>query len=202
MPPASAFEEMARLSGIPSASFIDSLWRYRLDYDRGTLDGTSYWKKIAASNEKQFSDSQIDKLMKADFALWIHPRPVLLEWVRKLQSGGIKTSILSNMPRDFSRYLRSSAEWLNHFDVKVFSGELGVVKPDAKIYQACLEAITVLPKEALFIDDIEVNVMAARALGIEAIKFESIGQLANDMLLFKLPVALDEFLPPKRPANP
>ena len=191
-PPASAFEEMARISGIPTAPFIESLWRYRLDYDRGTLDGISYWKRIATSNEENFSDSQIGRLMEADFALWVHPSPALLAWVRKLQLGGIKTSILSNMPPDFSRYLRSNAEWLNHFDVKVFSGELGVVKPDAKIYEACLEALAVHPEEALFIDDIEVNVLAARALGIKAIKFESITQLARDNAQFNWPDGLGE----------
>ena len=184
MPPPSAFEEMAIISGIPTAPFVESLWRYRLDYDRGTLDGTSYWKKVATANQIQFTSSQIAKLMKADFALWVHPSPVLLRWAHKLQLGGIKTSILSNMPPDFSRYLRSNADWLSHFDVKIFSGELGVIKPDAKIYLSCLEALAVYPEEALFIDDIEVNVAAARALGIQSVKFESIAQMARDVAQF------------------
>jgi FMN phosphatase YigB (HAD superfamily) len=48
----------------------------------------------------------------------------------------------------------------------------------------------VLPGEALFIDDIAANVEGARALGIEAIRFESIAQLAMDVQPFGLPVPL------------
>jgi HAD superfamily hydrolase (TIGR01509 family) len=90
----------------------------------------------------------------------------------------VKTAILSNMPRDFSSYLRTHAAWLNDFDVKVFSGELGVVKPDAKIYQVCLEGLSVAPEECLFIDDVAVNVEAARTFGIESLQFKSIDELA------------------------
>lgn len=185
MPPPPAFENLARIAGIPPDSFIKSLWRYRLDYDRGTLNGTAYWQQVAQENGKQFSDLQVNNLMEADFALWIHPSPVMVGWARKLRWGGLKTSILSNMPRDFSSYLRSTAEWLHDFEVKIFSGELGMVKPDAGIYQACIEGLAVHPEEALFIDDVAVNVEAAHELGINAVKFESIAQLAQDVVRFK-----------------
>ncbi len=190
MPPPSAFEELTHAAGIPSPFFLESLWRHRLDYDRGTLDGRAYWQEIAKDNGKKFTEEQIQKLMEADLALWIHPSPSLLAWVRGLRKSSTKTAILSNMPREFSRYLRSNADWLDEFEHKVFSGEMGVVKPDPKIYCACLEGLDVLPGEALFIDDIAANVEGARALGIEAIRFESIAQLAMDVQPFGLPAPL------------
>jgi putative hydrolase of the HAD superfamily len=190
MPPPTAFENLARIAGIPAAPFIKTLWQHRLDYDRGTLDSTAYWKRVGEENGKTFSDLQITNLMKADFDLWVHPSPVMLGWARKLYLAGIKTSILSNMPSDFSTYLRSHAEWLNNFEVKVFSGELGVVKPDAKIYQACLQGLGLSPGEVLFIDDVAVNVEAAQTLGIESVKFESISQLASDLHRYSLDVPL------------
>jgi putative hydrolase of the HAD superfamily len=201
MPPHSAFENLARIAGIPSAPFIKTLWQHRLDYDRGTLDSMAYWKRVGGENGKTFSDLQITNLMKADFDLWVHPSPIMLGWARNLHSAGIKTSILSNMPSDFSTYLRSHAAWLNDFDIKVFSGEIGVVKPDAKIYLTCLDGLTVRPEEALFIDDIEVNVEAARALGINSTKFESIAQLAQEAGQFVLPVQLGSRADSLFPAN-
>ena len=100
----------------------------------------------------------------------------------------MKTSILSNMPREFSSYLRSNAGWLNDFDDNVFSGELGVVKPDARIYEACLQGLNAIPEQTLFIDDVSVNVEGARALGINAIKFDSVNQLAVEAQAFGLPI--------------
>ncbi|HEV2350061.1 MAG TPA: HAD family phosphatase [Terriglobia bacterium] len=192
MPPPSAFEDLVGISGIPSAPLLESLWRFRLDYDRGTLDGPAYWRQIAMENGKSLSNLQISQLIEADIALWVHPSPVMLAWAHQLRLGGVQTSILSNMPRDFSAYLRTHARWLNDFDVKVFSGELGVVKPDTKIYQACLQGLAVPPESALFIDDMEANVAAARALGIKSIKFESIARLQQEVARFKLAYPLVE----------
>jgi putative hydrolase of the HAD superfamily len=192
MPLPSAFEGLVRLAGIPSAALFESVWRHRLDYDRGTLDGPSYWRRIAEENGKIISDAEIGKLIEWDLALWVHPSPAMLAWARSLHLGGIKTSILSNMPRDFSTYLRSNAEWLTDFDVKVFSGELGVVKPDMKIYQTCIDGLAVPPEQALFIDDMAVNVDAARALGINSIRFESMAKLADDVLQFRFADPLDQ----------
>ncbi|MHB8655314.1 MAG: HAD family hydrolase [Terriglobia bacterium] len=190
MPSPLAFEEMAGLAEIPSPAFLVSLWRHRLDYDRDTLDSPAYWREIARDNGKRFTDVQIQKLIETDLALWIHPNPSMLAWVRALRKSGMKTAILSNMPREFSRYLRSNADWLNDFDHKVFSGEMGVVKPDARIYHACIDGLDVAPQETLFIDDVAANVSAAEALGINAIRFESIAQLCFDVQQFGLSAPL------------
>src|SRR5579859_7756769 len=161
MPSPLAFEEMAGLAEIPSPAFLKSLWRHRLNYDRGTLDGPAYWQQIAGDHGKQFTNGQVHKLLEDDFALWIHPSPSMLAWVRNLRGNGTKTAILSNMPSEFSRYLRSNAGWLSDFDFKVFSCEMGVVKPDPEIYFACLHGLEVQPEEALFIDDVVANVTGA-----------------------------------------
>jgi len=190
MPPPSAFEELARIAEIPSPLFLESLWRYRLEYDRGALDSPAYWQEIARDNGRKFTDGQIQKLIETDLALWIHPTPSMLAWVRGLRESGRKTAILSNMPREFSRYLRSNADWLNDFDYKVFSGELGVVKPDPEIYFSCLQGLSVHPEEALFTDDVAANVTAAEALGIKSIVFQSIAQLAADIRQFGFSVPL------------
>ena len=65
MPSPSAFEGLARTAGIPPPSFLVSLWRHRLDYDRGTLDSPAYWREIARDYGKQFTDVQIQKDRKS-----------------------------------------------------------------------------------------------------------------------------------------
>jgi epoxide hydrolase-like predicted phosphatase len=57
------------------------------------------------------------------------------------------------------------------FDVVVDSSELGVRKPDPKIYEALLKKLDRSAGEVAFVDDLPVNVDAAAALGIHAILF-------------------------------
>jgi FMN phosphatase YigB (HAD superfamily) len=63
-----------------------------------------------------------------------------------------------------------------------------LIKPDKAIYERCLEGLQVTPSEALFVDDKEINVQAARALGITSIQFQSVGQLRDE--LAALPFAI------------
>jgi HAD superfamily hydrolase (TIGR01509 family) len=56
-----------------------------------------------------------------------------------------------------------------------------LIKPDAAIYQHTLRGLGVSASEALFLDDREINIQAARALGIHAIQFRSQEQLRKEM---------------------
>ena len=73
-------------------------------------------------------------------------------------------------------------DWIHRFDVRVWSYQLGVAKPDAAIYRHTLAELGVEPEETLFIDDKRVNVEAARALGIQAIEFSSVERLRADLI--------------------
>ena len=57
------------------------------------------------------------------------------------------------------------------FDVRVFSAEEGVRKPDPEIYMRALSRLGVAPQEAIFVDDRLKNVQGARQLGMQAIQF-------------------------------
>jgi putative hydrolase of the HAD superfamily len=62
------------------------------------------------------------------------------------------------------------------FDVIVFSAEVGLAKPDRRIYQLALDRLRVQSAEAIFIDDVQENVEAAQAIGMAAIRFENTEQ--------------------------
>jgi FMN phosphatase YigB (HAD superfamily) len=68
-----------------------------------------------------------------------------------------------------------------------FSAEVQLAKPEAAIFHACLKAVHSRPEECLFIDDRAENVEAARALGLQALKFVSVQQLAAEVQAFNLP---------------
>lgn len=67
------------------------------------------------------------------------------------------------------------------FEDVVVSGKIGIVKPNAEIYQCLLERNQLIAQECLFIDDRLENVEGAKKLGIEAIHYRSPEQLTNDL---------------------
>ena len=82
--------------------------------------------------------------------------------IRKL---GYQTALLSNSWGN--EYPRSG--WDEMFDVVVISGEVGMRKPEARIYELTLAQLDVPGSQAVFVDDILPNVTAAAALGITGI---------------------------------
>jgi putative hydrolase of the HAD superfamily len=62
------------------------------------------------------------------------------------------------------------ADVLAHFDVIIESSQVGVRKPDPAIYELVCEKLGVEPHEAVFLDDLGINLKPARALGMTTIK--------------------------------
>jgi putative hydrolase of the HAD superfamily len=189
-PQPSDYERLAGLAGIGGEPFDKLYWGQRADYDRGTVDGHTYWRRVAATAGKEFTPAQIDSLIAADIAIWMRADPVMMEWVQTLKRGGLKIAVLSNMPIEISSYMRQHAPWFRDFDYVCFSAEVHLAKPEAAIFHACLKVVQASPEECLFIDDRAENVEAARALGMPALKFVSVQELAVEVRPFDLPAPL------------
>ncbi len=70
---------------------------------------------------------------------------------------------------------------LQRFRHVVISGEIGLVKPDAAIYDYTIERCALQPARTLFIDDLAANVEAARAAGLQAVQFTGAPALRHDL---------------------
>jgi putative hydrolase of the HAD superfamily len=186
-PQTSDYQKLAALAGIDGMPFEEIYWGQRADYDRGAIDGRAYWRRIAEAAGREFTPAQIDSLIANDIAIWMRANPVMVEWVRALKRRGLKVAVLSNMPIEISLYMRQHAPWFKDFDYVCFSAEVRLAKPEAAIFHACLNVVRSRPEECLFIDDRAENVEAARALGMQALKFESVPQLAAEVQPFNLP---------------
>jgi len=103
----------------------------------------------------------------------------LVAFIRSLRPR-YKTGIISNTWDDLPAAL---AKWgiADAFDVIVGSGAEGVMKPDPRIFQIALERLAIEPSEAVFVDDFIENVQGARALGINAVHFQSRDQALRDL---------------------
>jgi putative hydrolase of the HAD superfamily len=95
-------------------------------------------------------------------------RPGMVEALRRCH-GRLKTGLLTN---NFSAAEEASgyAPVLPHFDVVVESSRTGLRKPDPGFYRLACELLAIDPSEAVFLDDLGVNLKPARAMGMRTIK--------------------------------
>ena len=91
--------------------------------------------------------------------------------VGDLKAAGYRLYVLSNMSREFIDFLRRFPVY-GLFDGEVVSCEEHTVKPEPRIYEILLERYGLPPSETLFIDDREMNIEAAAALGIHGFVFD------------------------------
>lgn len=107
----------------------------------------------------------------------------LIEFIRNLRPK-YKTGVISNAWPNTRSMIEE--EWCiaDAFDHIVISAEVGIVKPNPRIYQLALEGLGMSPDEAVFIDDFEKNIEGARAVGMQGILFRDSKQTISDLRKF------------------
>ncbi|HND48333.1 MAG TPA: HAD family phosphatase [Anaerolineales bacterium] len=94
----------------------------------------------------------------------------ILEYLRSLRPRFV-TGLISNAWSDMREYLvRKKID--DAFDHLTISAEVGVAKPEAKIYQLALEQAQVKAGEAVFVDDVLANIEACEEVGMKGIHFK------------------------------
>jgi putative hydrolase of the HAD superfamily len=116
-----------------------------------------------------------------DARMWTTENTAMVAWQRQLKARGLKTAILSNMGDCVLENIAKTFAWIGNFDVRVWSYQLLLAKPDPAIYRHALKELGTEPAETLFIDDMPANVDAARALGLKAIQFATVERLAEEL---------------------
>jgi putative hydrolase of the HAD superfamily len=180
---------MLRITGLPQERFEPFYWANRTALDEGKLTGIGYWQKFLRDAGLPLDCAE--ELSRWDARLWTVENPVMVAWQLALKERGLLTAILSNISDNVQESVEREFGWIHHFDVQVWSYQLGIAKPDAAIYRYTLTELGTLPEETLFIDDKLPNVEAARALGIQAIEYSSVERLRAELI----DKGLDEVLP-------
>ncbi|MEP6643061.1 MAG: HAD family phosphatase [Acidobacteriaceae bacterium] len=180
-------ESMAAIFKISTQRFEELYWRPRLTYDRGDLDVVSYWTEVAVAAAKTCDGSvndqsaaaaltpaMIENLVEIDTQSWSRPDEATVRWATQLRQAGLELAVLSNMPLELSRNLVGRCQWLSVFERFIFSCDVRAVKPEAAIYQVCLDEVHSLPGEVLFLDDRQENVDGAIRAGMNSVLFDNL----------------------------
>lgn len=104
----------------------------------------------------------------------------LVDFLRGLR-GDYTTALLSNAWEDLRPMLEERWKILDAFDHIFISAELGLAKPDPRIYQLVIAEMGARPDEVVFVDDFIENVRAAREAGWNAVHFQSQEQALADL---------------------
>ena len=104
----------------------------------------------------------------------------LINYLRDLQPQ-YKTALLSNAWDDLRQLIEEEWKIDDAFDEMIISAEIGLVKPDPRIYQKMISDLDVEPAEAVFVDDFPENVAGARSQGLHAIHFNDPDQALRDL---------------------
>jgi 2-haloacid dehalogenase len=89
---------------------------------------------------------------------------------------------LTNWSSETFPIAQARYDFLQLFEGILVSGEEGIKKPDAKIYQLILDRYQLKAEKSIFIDDNLRNIVAAEALGINTIHFKSAEQLKDTLI--------------------
>ena len=120
-----------------------------------------------------------------DFAdtLWegLSPNEPMIELMAALRAEGFRMALLTNNVREWELRWRAMAPIDDIFELVVDSAFVGVRKPEPEIYELVVQGLGVAAEECLFIDDIEVNCEAARAIGMSAVVYRNAEQAVADV---------------------
>lgn len=197
-----AFVGLQERRGIPLEAFGAALARAPADngganplfeLETGRLTEAQFVAQLGAALRAELGREVDLARFGETFFEHLQPNEELFAFMRALHGRGYRMAILTNNVREWERYWRPMLPIDEIFELVVDSGFVGVRKPDPRIYELTLDRLGVAPEAALFVDDMEINCDAARALGMQAVCFRS-----NAQAIAEVERVLAQFSEPSR----
>ena len=143
----------------------------------GEVTTAEMWQQIG---ERLQLDDEQRRQLQADFFRGDNLNAELVEFARELQPR-YRLAILSNAWSNARRIFSQVYGLDDTFETMIISAEVGLAKPDPRIYHLAVERLDVRPEEAIFLDDRLENVEAAQAVGLRAVHFRDNVQAIAEM---------------------
>jgi putative hydrolase of the HAD superfamily len=138
------------------------------DFDRGLLQEPELVQRIAARTG--LPAAMVRAVVDA-VPTELQPMPASVALLCRLHAQGRRLHFLSNMPAPYAEHLERTHDFLRCFESGVVSARVRQIKPEPGIFATAARQFGAAPNELLFIDDVSVNVHAARAAGWQALQF-------------------------------
>ena len=151
-----------------------------------------YWDKLDSDDitQEEFIACALSELPKRLHNIaedicnnWITNLPYIDgmdKLIYKLKKDGYRIYLLSNISRYFAENSKK-IEIFKEFNGLVFSGEIGIAKPERDIFKYILDKYCLNPEETIFVDDKEQNVDMAEKMGINSLLFDGNAEKLMDL---------------------
>ncbi|MFW6174777.1 MAG: HAD family hydrolase [Chloroflexota bacterium] len=169
-----AAREVARLSGYDQSTAQEVMFGpHRKQPLESGIEG---WQDWANSVRTELSLDIPDRHLEQIFTSILSPDDDMLALAEELATD-YGVGCCSNTSEPHWRAMCAAAPFLSRMAPRVLSYEVGAMKPDSAVYSAVVDGAGVEAGSVLFIDDTETNVAAARATGLNAVRFTDMAQL-------------------------
>jgi putative hydrolase of the HAD superfamily len=145
----------------------------------GKKDLEDYLQDIANKSHNPIS---VEELRNIHFQK-IYANDDMLHLMKELKNKGYELFILSNESRE-GLIQKTDKFHLHEIFEKIYcSAELGMAKPDKRIFEYVMRDAQIIPETTLFIDDLDRNINIAKELEFQTILFKNIEQIKDLQLL-------------------
>ncbi len=155
----------------------EAVWNPVHALERGELEVPEFEHRLAGALQTRSGEPlAAEGLLERMFTRFEHA-PDMVGLVHRAHAAGIRTALLSNSwgntyPRD---------GWADMFDVVVISGEVGMRKPEPRIFHHTLDLLELPPTACVFVDDLPPNVTAAVELGMVGVLHADYASTATEL---------------------
>lgn len=173
-------DALARASGLPPDEVHRRLFAagaFDEDCDRGQYTLEQQCAGIGARLRVPYDLPYLE-------SLWVHgfePDAEVLALIDRTRNNATTALLTNNGPLVHAMLLHLLPDVTTHFDHVCFSYQAGAIKPDPRVYLRTLERVGVTRDKSVFVDDAQPNVDGALAVGIDAFRFTSAEDLANQL---------------------
>jgi putative hydrolase of the HAD superfamily len=173
------YARIAALTGIPAAEIPQRIRPTGLvdRLESGQIAPRDFVEQISAVLDLHCSYEEFCEIWSSIFL----PHTLVPESLLRGIAARYRLVLLSNTNAIHFDMIRDRYPLLRHFHALVLSHEVGAMKPSPAIYEKAVEAAGCRPEECFFTDDIPEYVEGARQFGIDAVRFESAGQIEAEL---------------------
>lgn len=160
---------------IAHAMMLGPDWK---ELDRGVLSGEAF-RQLLISKAPELEQEIL--LVMSDLNTLVRRREGSIPWIQDLKARGYHTYYLSNYGEQVRRDTADSLDFMKEMDGGIMSYEVHQIKPDAEIFHTLLDRYGLKAEESIFLDDTNINVDAARGVGMKGLLVESQEQAIRDL---------------------
>lgn len=167
--PVRLFDRLGALLGVPPGAVERSYWQHRHAYDEG-MTAADYWAAtlpLIEAAPDAVDEALLARLNAVDVDAWTQPRATARAILERAHAVSRRVAVLSNAPWCIADAVRD-LPWAHLVETWFVSAEMGVAKPDGRIYAAVDAGLDVTPAQVWFIDDKQENVTGAHNHGWHA----------------------------------